>query len=145
MLYIRFRTQKLPEFLIVITWGKYKHSIYFPIIILHFSNYQDWTFPTRFLQSFPTPNTKTMNSCRAEHIEILIFLVFTFIHLQSLLTLLGQTTLYIYIYIYIYMLMVSRVSRVSVRSREGRFPDQRFDGISVIFFYISSCCQSKQK
>ena len=35
--------------------------------------------------------------------------------------------------------MVSRVSRVSVRSWEGRFPDRRFDGISVIFFWISSC------
>ena len=42
--------------------------------------------------------------------------------------------IYIYIYIYIYGPMVFRVSRVSVRSLEGRFPDRRFDGISFIFF-----------
>ena len=39
----------------------------------------------------------------------------------------------------IYRPMISRVASVSVRSWEGRFPDRRFDGISVIFLQISSC------
>ena len=44
-----------------------------------------------------------------------------------------HTHTHTYIY-YIYGPMVFRVSRVSVRSWEGRFPHRRFDGISVIFF-----------
>ena len=65
---------------------------------------------------------------------MLYIYIYTYIH----------TYIYIYIYIYVYVptLMVSRVSRVAVRSWEGRFPDRRFDRISVIFFWISSRCQS---